>query len=65
MESPPTNREVQNNEEDDIRKQKADVLKKLKEKYMKGSSTSFFWFLVAKYNNKAVELEARRMNSDS
>ena len=42
MESPPTNREVQNNEEDDIRKQKADVLKKLKEKYMKGSSTSFF-----------------------
>lgn len=51
---------------DDIKKKRLEQLKKLKEKMTKGISLlSSIYTIASKYNSKAVELEAKRINSDS
>lgn len=48
-----------------IQKARNDDLKKLKEKFAKGGRYTNNLCIVQKYNSKAVELEARRLNNDS
>ena len=50
----------------EMKKKKTEQLNKLKERIMKGTFTIHqIYYIANKVNSKAVELEAKRLNSDS